>query len=520
MQKSAKKIWRWNFSMTNCDLKTMIPCMLDVFLYQDKTVGHKSIKKIVHIQNGYEIFGTYFLIDEIRDLIDRTIKTILTNPDHIQNIHKQAEQLNTKYFNFSKSLERIDLSKLSNRELLKDYRKIIDLQKKSHGWALPTTWFVDSDGEDFSNYLLNLIKKLIAKKKSTLKTVEVFSIITTPEKLSFQMKEEIESLKIVQEIKKDINAKKIFSQNQLDNLEKNLSKLDKKLLAKIKRHYTKWNWTPYTYIGPAYDMQYYLQVWSGLIKQNIDIDFELHKLQNHIKETKQEKQKILKELEINNKTKQLFDIAAEIIYLKAYRKDCFFYGMLHTDRILKEVGKRFNLSLKQARFLSPLEVENLLQGGEVLVNELNQRFKHNVYYQDGDKFKIYTGQKAKTFLATLIFEKQKKVKSNNLKGTTAHPGIVKGIVRIINTPDQMSKISQGEVMVAHTTFPSLVPAMKKAAAIVTDDGGITCHAAIVARELKTPCVVGTKVATKDLKDGDRVEVDADNGIVKIIKNKK
>ena len=59
--------------------------------------------------------------------------------------------------------------------------------------------------------------------------------------------------------------------------------------------------------------------------------------------------------------------------------------------------------------------------------------------------------------------------------------------------------------------------MKKAAAIVTDDGGLTCHAAIVARELKTPCVVGTKIATKVLKDGDMVEVDANKGIVKKIK---
>jgi pyruvate,water dikinase len=81
----------------------------------------------------------------------------------------------------------------------------------------------------------------------------------------------------------------------------------------------------------------------------------------------------------------------------------------------------------------------------------------------------------------------------------------------------MGKMNEGNVMVAHTTFPSLVPAMKKASAIITDDGGITCHAAIVARELKTPCVVGTKIATKILKDGDMVEVNADKGIVKVIK---
>jgi pyruvate,water dikinase len=59
--------------------------------------------------------------------------------------------------------------------------------------------------------------------------------------------------------------------------------------------------------------------------------------------------------------------------------------------------------------------------------------------------------------------------------------------------------------------------MKKAGAIITDEGGITCHAAIVSRELKKPCIIGTKIATQVFKDGDMVEVDAENGIVKIIR---
>jgi len=59
--------------------------------------------------------------------------------------------------------------------------------------------------------------------------------------------------------------------------------------------------------------------------------------------------------------------------------------------------------------------------------------------------------------------------------------------------------------------------MKKAKAIITDEGGVTCHAAITARELKIPCIIGTKIATKVLKDGDRVEVDAEKGLVRKVK---
>ena len=69
------------------------------------------------------------------------------------------------------------------------------------------------------------------------------------------------------------------------------------------------------------------------------------------------------------------------------------------------------------------------------------------------------------------------------------------------------------------TRPEFIPLIRKAAAIVTDAGGILCHAAIVAREMKKPCIVGTKVATKAFKDGDLVEVDANKGVVKILKRK-
>ena len=78
----------------------------------------------------------------------------------------------------------------------------------------------------------------------------------------------------------------------------------------------------------------------------------------------------------------------------------------------------------------------------------------------------------------------------------------------------MSKMKPGDILVSKATNPNVVPAMKIAGAIITDEGGITCHAAIISRELKIPCVIGTKIATQVLKDGDKVEVDANNGIIK------
>ena len=127
---------------------------------------------------------------------------------------------------------------------------------------------------------------------------------------------------------------------------------------------------------------------------------------------------------------------------------------------------------------------------------------------------------------------QKFVKKNNINlsinvinpraeefcGAVAFQGLVKGYAKIITRREQIPSLKSNEILIAIMTTPDYIPAMKKAAAFVTDEGGITCHAAIIAREMKKPCIVGTKIATQILHDGDLVEVDADKGVVRIIKN--
>jgi len=100
-----------------------------------------------------------------------------------------------------------------------------------------------------------------------------------------------------------------------------------------------------------------------------------------------------------------------------------------------------------------------------------------------------------------------------VRGLGAAPGMASGAVRVIAELSQADDLAEGEVLVTHMTAPDWVPLMRKAAAIVTDSGGMTCHAAIVSRELGIPCVVGTAEATKVLRDGELVTVDAGEGVV-------
>ena len=100
-----------------------------------------------------------------------------------------------------------------------------------------------------------------------------------------------------------------------------------------------------------------------------------------------------------------------------------------------------------------------------------------------------------------------------LKGQAASPGMVAGPVRILASPEQGADLQAGDILVATMTSPDWVPTIRRAAALVTDGGGMTCHAAIVARELRVPCIVGTRVATSVLHDGQLVTVDASAGRV-------
>jgi len=100
-----------------------------------------------------------------------------------------------------------------------------------------------------------------------------------------------------------------------------------------------------------------------------------------------------------------------------------------------------------------------------------------------------------------------------IRGTGVSPGTGAGPVKVIKDMSELDKVMQGDVLVTEMTSPDYVPAMEKSAAIITDKGGSTCHAAIVSRELGIPCIVGTERATQIFRDGEMVTVDATKGIV-------
>lgn len=187
--------------------------------------------------------------------------------------------------------------------------------------------------------------------------------------------------------------------------------------------------------------------------------------------------------------------------------------MIRNEKIYREqLGRLLNLPKSTALMLIPPEVDLYLRTGKFPKNLFSR--KSCVVKMVNGKIEVLWNKKADEF-----FKKNNPINvlKKNISGQTAYPGKVSGRVYVALSMDQFKKIPQGAILVCSITRYDVVPYLNRVKAIITDQGGITCHTAIIAREMKIPAVIGTQYATDILKTGDWVEVDAERGIVEKLK---
>lgn len=224
----------------------------------------------------------------------------------------------------------------------------------------------------------------------------------------------------------------------------------------------------------------------------------------------------LRTFKMKKRERELLIMTHELVFIKDERDDYRRLGCYFGRPLFAEIGRRIGLTLREACYLSIEETRGFLKRGvkPPSVREIRIRMRGYLLMRKHAKpMVIASGTAMCTILKHELGRVQRMVQQE-VRGLVGSPGKVKGSVAIVRTKHDLRRVFQGAIMVAVTTNPDFVPAMRKCKAIVTDEGGITSHAAIVSRELSIPCIVGTKLATKIFKDGDHVEVDATRGIVK------
>lgn len=260
-----------------------------------------------------------------------------------------------------------------------------------------------------------------------------------------------------------------------------------------------------------------LQKISEAINSNFIEQFELQKKQ------KEKDQKIVARiLKIIKKDKKLLksiENARELGWVLNASVEIFLMAFANLIPFFKKIARAIKVNYEDWVHFTIDEIESLLNGKKLNVS-LDDRKISYVYIMENGKRRMYFGAIAKQYTDEIDTALTKvKTDITELYGTPASPGIAKGKVKIVLNPSESKKLLEGEILVCGMTSPDYVPAMRRAAAIVTDEGGLLSHAAIISREFSKPCVVGTKIATKVLKDGYLVEVDANKGIIKILQKK-
>ncbi len=185
-------------------------------------------------------------------------------------------------------------------------------------------------------------------------------------------------------------------------------------------------------------------------------------------------------------------------------------SMAFVKRFAEQQCEKIDLRPHQFLCITRTELKEFFNSGNLPSKELlDDRYTFSIMLVAGDDIVVITGQEAKDQL-----QKITSAIGTSLEGQSAYPGIVEGKVKIVTDPKKIKELPENTILVTGMTRPEYLHLFKKAAAVVTDAGGILCHAAITAREMKKPTIVGTETATKVFKDGDLVEVDADKGVVR------
>ncbi len=261
------------------------------------------------------------------------------------------------------------------------------------------------------------------------------------------------------------------------------------------------------------------------LKENSDI---LTKIMDNLAgkiPTQKEYQEFLKYFEIHlayhnfmKKTPDFFDEELINKYLEQFKEARIYSEPIYSKTeaffrsIAKAIGEEENYDEELLTCLTQEELEEYLKTNRLPEGkELRARYKSSALLFQNNEFKLITGEDVDK-LENEITSTQ----SNKVEGIPAYKGIITGTCRVILDPFDVKEFNHDDILITGMTRPEFIPLIEKCSAIVTDAGGVLCHAAVIAREMQIPCIVGTENATKMLKDGDEIEVDADNGTIRKI----
>ena len=432
------------------------PVLADIF----------GIKQVDMAIDGFKIWRSCYVRETFDENIRKPMFKGITTFETWKKYKAAFYNAATKLTRLAEEVKNADVSKLSDEELAELVEKLKKTFMHYFGLAILTIFYMDKLVTD---------REFLKEKVPGLSEND-FSIIFKPTKSAAHFDEE--------------HA---------------LGKLDLKDDGAVNNHIETYGWIPCIEPNDA--------AWT---KEDIELRKKhLHGKDYDFEKTKKDFEALMQKLP--EEQKKLAIIINEIAYIKDFRDDVRFKATYDTAKVYKEAAERNNLNLDDVMYLIDDEIVGMLKKEVTdFRRRIDERKKGYIILKEKDTIKVITGDEARKLVNEIAPEKEIPDSVTEIKGIPAMKGKVTGKVVLIKSNADLKRVDESSVLVACFTRPHYLMAMSRAKAIVTDDGGLTSHAAIVSREFNIPCVVGTKNVTKFVKDGETIEVDADSGIVRKI----
>lgn len=433
-----------------------------------------------------------YMTEKARDMAIRSGRKFL-NEKFARNYFRLSKNHRQKYNRFIQKTRKLKIRNLGTQELVKILSKLWDFEIKG------IAFFWGSQAEPLI-YAEKILRKILFHSFPKEKIEGIIAILLTLKDFDRIQKQEIDWAKIV-------FSKKSFT--------------EKDFLA----HGLKYPFIFRNSRNFKESFNYLRQKFNEDKKRQKDLKKEIINLQERKHSTIKRQKELLKRIRDKriNCLLWLFHKHAiermELKYTWAGVEEFTFYDLF------AEAAKRINENYyKMLSYYRTEDIINSLKNKTKLSEkEIKDRKSATLFETRGSDEYFYVGEKAYERVRKYYPELLKKEQINEIAGVIASTGKARGRAMVVFTedPGELSKLSRefkkGQVLVTGMTQPNMAPLIRKASAIVTDEGGLTSHAAIISREFGIPCIVGTHKATQVLKNGDFVEVDANKGVVKIIK---
>jgi len=442
-----------------------------------KTMGDVESPVFMIYKDGWtRIYGYQ---KRYQKIVNHIFDKISRDKNYTTKIKKTFDQKAKEFLSFVKKIDKKDWSQLTNQELIRIKEKYVKLYHEIVPYGEPLPYFLKEKLQEI------LDEYLVKEKKVSERN---YQILMTPLYQSF-LNRETEEL---------WNITKKHKQNMIE------------LAKAIKKHQNKYAWILFDYASLICDENYFL-------KKAKDYPKKPPKIINYDK-LKKDKQNIIKKYKIKPTYKYYLNILEDLFYLMDKKKEVLTQCHFIITSLYQEVANRLNISLDNIRWFLWEEVKQaLIKNKKLSLKLAKQRRKLSATEYINGRALFLDLKKVDDLISNINKDEKSLIDQSEIKGISASSGITTGKICYLKSARENSKIKQGQILLVSNTTPDFMPAIQKAKAIITNEGGITCHAAVVSRELGIPCIVGTKIATKVLKDGDLVEVDANKGVVRIIK---